>query len=105
MISLHFALREPDDFTYHLVDVEPIFLRRSLFNQGANSGDDLARSLSVIHYKGNRISRFFQVSYIKPAQTGAGIVNKCAERLINFVGNRGRHLYQRSPPRYVSTLV
>src|SRR5438874_12110049 len=60
MISLHFALPEPDHFTYCLVDLEPIFLRRSLFNQGANSGDDFARSLSVIHHKGNRIPRFFQ---------------------------------------------
>src|SRR5437870_2053228 len=104
MISLHFALPEPDHFTYALVDVEPISLRRSLFNQGANSGDDFARSLSVIHHKGNRIPRFFQVFCIEPAQTGAGIVDECAERLIDFMGNRGSHLSQRRHPRDVSQL-
>ena len=87
MISLHFALRQRDHFTYDLIDVEPILLRRSLFNQGANSGDDFARSMSVIHHKGNRIPRFFQVFCIEPAQTGAGIVDECAERLVDFMGN------------------
>src|SRR4029453_4658173 len=99
MISLYFALPEPDHFTYDLVDVEPIFLGRSLFNQGANAGDDFARSLSVIHHKGNRIPRFFRVFCIEPAQTGAGIVDECAERLIDFMGNRGSHLSQGPPPR------
>src|SRR6266508_57673 len=104
MISLHFALPEPDHFTYRLVDVEPISLRRSLFNQGANSGDDFASSLSVIHHMGNRIPRFFQVFCIEPAQTGAGIVDECPERLIDFMGNRGRNLSQRRHPRDVSQL-
>src|SRR4030095_661151 len=104
MISLHFALPEPDHFTYDLVDVEPISLRRSLFNQGANSGDDFARSLIVIHHKGNRIPPFFQVFCIEPAQTGAGIVNECPERLIDFMGDRGSHLSQRRHPRDMSQL-
>src|SRR2546423_500849 len=104
MISLHFALPEPDHFTYCLVDLEPIFLRWSFFDQGANSGDDFARSLSVIHHKRNRIPRFFQVFCIEPAQTGAGIVDECAERLINFMGDRGSHLSQRRHPRDVSQL-
>src|SRR6266850_4072599 len=102
MISLHFALPEPDHFTYDLVNVEPIFLRRSLFNQGANSGDDFAHSLSVIHHKGNRIPGFFQVFCIEPAQTGAGIVDECAERLIDFMCDRGGQLSQRRHPRDVS---
>src|ERR1700752_2720407 len=104
MISLYFALRQPDHFTYDLVDVEPIFLGRSLFNQGANSGDDLARSLSVIHHKGNRIPRFFQVSCIEPTQTGASIVDECAERLIDFMSDRGGHLSQRRHPRDMNQL-
>src|SRR6266542_2518386 len=102
MISLHFALRQRDHFTYRLVDVERIFLRWSFFSQGANSSDDVAHSLSVIHHKGNRIPRFFQVFCIEPAQTGAGIVDECAERLIDFMGNRGTHLSQRRHPRDVS---
>src|SRR6266550_5298312 len=104
MISLHFALPEPYHFTYCLVDVEPISLRRSFFNQGANSGDDLARSLSVIQHKLNRIPRFFQIFCIEPAQTGAGIVDQRAERLIDFMGNRGSHLSQRRHPRDMSQL-
>src|SRR5215470_17595659 len=104
MISLHFALRQRDHVTYYLVDVEPIFLKRSLFNQGANSRDDFARSLSVIHHKGNRIPRFFQVLCIEPAQTCVGIVDECAERLIDFMGDRGCHLSQGRHPRDMSQL-
>ena len=98
MISLHFALRQRDHFTYRLVDVEPIFLRWSFFSQAANSGDDFARSLSVIHHKRNRIPGFLQVCCREPAQTGAEIVDECAERLIDFMGNRGSHLSQSCHP-------
>src|SRR4029450_6345833 len=47
---------------------------------------------------------FFQVFCIEPAQTGAGIVDECAERLIDFMGNRGGHLSQRRHPRDMSHL-
>ena len=54
-----------------------------------STGDDFGHSLSIIQHKLNRIPGFFQVFCGEPAQTSAGIVDECPERLINFMGNRG----------------
>jgi len=45
---LHLTPCERDDFSYRLVDVDPVFLRRSFLGKRPNSLDDFSGSMRVV---------------------------------------------------------
>ena len=93
-ISLYFAARERDDITYGMIDVHPVFLRRSFLRKGPNAVDDFTRSSSVCPDQFGRLPRLLDVTGGEPAQTGVNTIHNRAERLIDFMRDRGRHLSQ-----------
>src|ERR1700757_2616827 len=99
IVSLELNKRQSDNFTYTLVDVDPVFLRRSLLGKGPNPLDDFTGSMSVSADHFGRIPRFLQVISCKPAQRSAGVIHNRGERLIDLMRDRGRHLSQGCNPR------
>src|SRR6516162_3132314 len=89
---------------YRLVNVEPVLSRRRFLGQRAYSADDFAGSMTFCNHPRGRASSFLQLMRVKPAQTGTCAVDDRAERLVDFMGNRGSHLPQSCHPRNVSQL-
>ena len=50
MTPLHFAACHSDHFGDGLIDIDPLLLGWRLLDQSANSLDDFAGSLTVLHY-------------------------------------------------------
>src|SRR5439155_460725 len=103
-VSVQLALRQSDDFTDCLVDVEPVLARRRLLREGSYTADDLTGTVGVGDRERGGSSGLFQVLRREPAQAGAGIVHHGAERLIDLVRDGCRHLAERRDTRDVSQL-
>src|SRR6266478_5227819 len=97
-MPLDFAARQGDDLKYSFIDIQPSLLRRSFLDEGADPADDFAGSMAVCDDERRRLPGLLQVVSRKPAQTGAGVIHNRAERLVELVRNRGRHLSQSRHP-------
>src|SRR5258708_36686179 len=94
-ISLYFAARERDDITYGMIEVHPVFLRRSFLRKGPNPIDDFTRSTSICPDPLGRLPRLLNVTGGEPAQAGALTIHKRARRPTGFMRDLGRPI----PPR------
>ena len=72
--------------------------------EGADPGDDGASALAVGHDPHGGLLGARQVLRREPAHAGIGAIDHGAERLIDFMGDRGRQLAQRRQPRHVGQL-
>ena len=97
-------MRQRNDFMYRLVNVEPVLSQRRFLGQRAYSADDFAGSMAFRNHPRGRPPGFLQLLRLKPAQTGAGAIDDRAERLVDFMGDRGCHLSQSCHPRNVGQL-
>src|SRR6266850_2502754 len=86
------------------VDVETVFPRRRLLGKRSNPGDDFAGSISVCSDQHGRLTGFLQLRSGKPAQAGICVIDHRAERLINLMTDRRRHLTQSRHPRHMRQL-
>ena len=79
-------------------------MQRRFLDQRANPSDDFAGSMTVGNDKRGGLTRFLQVMSGKPAQAGAGIVDHCGKRLIDFMSDGSSQLSQRRHARDVGQL-
>src|SRR5215831_15886202 len=95
-----FATSQGNDLKNYLVDLQVIFSWGRLLDEGTDSADDLAGSIAVCKDTIERLPGLLQIwrFFVQPAQRGRGIVDRCCDRLIDFMGNRGRQLSHRRDP-------
>ena len=74
-MSLQFVTRYSNDFTYRLVQVEPVLLWRRLFGKSAHSTDDFTDTLPVANNTSDRFACFVEIGYFacQPAQRRAAL--------------------------------
>src|SRR3984957_18026455 len=92
-LTLHQGHDLPDD----VIDVERDLLNVSLFRERPDAPDYLIRPIAVVYYPFDRAARCVQVRSlaIEPAQSSLCVGFDRGERLIQFVGDRGRQLAHR----------
>src|SRR6516225_243954 len=92
-----FATGQADDLEDRFVDVHVFFMERCFFEKRAHPADDLADSIAVSKDTIERLPGLLQIwrFFAQPAQRGSGIVDRCCDRLVDFMGNRGRELPHR----------
>ena len=97
-VALHFAARQGEDVPDRGVEVEPVLLGGRFLGEGANPADDFAGAMAVGDDPRGGLPGFLQVLRREPAHTGTGVIDHGAERLIDFMGDRGRSARPASPP-------
>ena len=103
-MALHFAVRQREDIPDRVVEVEPVLTGGGVPGEGADAGDDSASALAIGHDPHGGLPGALQVLGGEPAHAGIGAIDHGAERLIDFMGDRGRQLAQRRQPCHVRQL-
>ena len=103
-VAVHFAARQREDVPDHVVNVEPVLVGGGVLGEGAYPGDDFASALAVGHDPHDGLPGALQVLRGEPAHAGIRAIHHGTERLIDFMGDRGRQLAQRRQPRHVRQL-
>ena len=79
-------------FAYRAFDIDPLaFSRCARFVKGAQTVDDIGRTVSLLLDPGGCRARSFDVwrNMAEPSQTGAGACDRGGNRLLYFMGQRG----------------
>src|ERR1700742_1709165 len=103
-MSLQFVTRYSNDFTYRLVQVEPVLLWRRFFGKSAHSTDDFTDTLPVANNASDRIAGFIEIGYFacQPAQRCIGVGHDARYWLVHLVDNGCCQLSHRSQPTNMS---
>src|ERR1700745_2276205 len=101
---LKFVRRYSNDFTYRLVQVEPVLLWRRLFGKSANSTDDFTGTFPVANNASDRFACFVEIGYFacQPAQRRIGVGHDARYWLVHLVDNGCRQFSHRSQPTNMS---
>src|SRR6201982_2914670 len=99
-MSLQFVTRYSNDFTYPLVQVEPVLLWRRLFGKSANSTNDFTGTFPVANNAFDRFAYFVEIGYFacQPAQRRIGVGHDARYWLVHLVDNGCRQFSHRSKP-------
>src|SRR5712672_931524 len=70
------------------------FRAGTFFNEGTNSLDDLARTITLLYGTSERLAHLAEIRWFRthPAQGGLRVCDCRGDRLIHFMGDRGREL-------------
>src|ERR1700722_7511854 len=87
-------MEQGDDLENCLVDRQRFLARRRLLDEATDSADNLARPTAILDDATKRLSRLLQICRTGnyPAQSGRGTDDPPRDRLVDFVGDRGREL-------------
>ncbi len=96
-IAQQLASCHPDDLEDRFVDVQLISPWRGLLDEGAYAADDLAGSIAVLDDRIEGLPDLLEIRGLhgEPAQSGVGVGDHRGNRLVDFMGNRGRQLPHR----------
>src|ERR1700741_556773 len=99
-MSLQFVTRYRNDFTYRLVQVEPVLLGRRLFSKSANSTYDFTGTFPVAKNASDRFAYFVEIGYFacQPAQRRIGVGHDTRYWLGHLLDNGCCQFSHRSQP-------
>ena len=100
------AAGEHQHFSYDVVDVECDQLRFGLLGEGPQPSDHVARAPRADDHLFDRAARLIESRRlaVEPSEARVAKGNDARERLVDFVGDRGRQLPQGGQPRGVGEL-
>src|ERR1700751_343896 len=103
-MSLQFVTRYSNDFTYPLVQVEPVLLWRRLFGKSANSTNDFTGTFPVANNASDYYAYFVEIGYFpcQPTQRRIGVGHDARYGLVHLMDNGCRQFSHRSQPTNMS---
>src|SRR5258705_12968704 len=92
-----FGAGQRHDFENCVVDGDRILPRRRFFYERADPPDDLARSITILYDTSERLAHLAEIRWFRahPAQGGLRVCDCRWDRLVHFMGDRGRQLAHR----------
>src|SRR6202047_1760275 len=92
MVANQFTLDQRNDLLEDVIDVEWHLLDAGLLGQRPDALYHFTGAIPVVYDPFNRTARCVQVgsSAVEPAQAGLGVGDDGGERVVHFMGGRGR---------------
>src|ERR1700722_3310468 len=102
----YLTLYQRDNLSDNVIDIERYLLDVSLVRERPDAPDHLTSPIAVVYYPFHRAARCVQFGSfaVEPAQTGLRVGDDAGERLVHFMGDRGRQFAQRRHARYACEL-